>query len=122
FFPPLARGISMNAKQAGVILIGVLIGLSSHAAFGQETLTVNGKSGPWISVHSGINSAYFYGTGDESEPTIVSSIDGQGIQPGEQLSITYLSGTVSVEAGVWPYVNAAGNPEFVENNNPDNNG
>ncbi|MGA3066395.1 MAG: PEP-CTERM sorting domain-containing protein [Tepidisphaeraceae bacterium] len=110
----------MNINRAVVFFHSVLIGASS-AAFGQAIISINGDSGPWESQHAGINSVFFYGTGDEAPPSIVSSIDGQQIQPGEQIQIAYLNGGVSAGAG-WPYLDAAGNPEFAENNSEDNSG
>jgi hypothetical protein len=42
--------------------------------------------------------------------------------PGEQVSIAFQSGAVSIGPPGWPYESAAGNPTYLANNDPDRNG
>ena len=82
-------------------------------------VTVNAQQGPWDYVSGGLNSAYQYGLGDQSGPTIVNAGSGFDFTEGQQLSVSYLSGSVSAEAGTFPAEDANGFTENATNNNVD---
>jgi hypothetical protein len=75
-------------------------------------VTVTGSAGPWLWVNGGLNTAYQYeypGYHDFTAPTVVSGNDGFRFTAGDALTISYVSGLVSVgPATGWPWVDANG--------------
>ncbi|HUB24222.1 MAG TPA: PEP-CTERM sorting domain-containing protein [Tepidisphaeraceae bacterium] len=88
------------------------------ASFAQVDVTVNGDQGPWL-VTGTLNAAYPYNQtfdNNEAAPTVVTSSSQVSIDPGQVVSINYVSGTVSVQPGTYPYTNSGGNTAIPENN------
>ena len=90
-----------------------------------DTFSVNGRSGPWQYVNGGINTAFQFGVNDHQAPTIISSLGGS-LFAGEQIQLTYQSGTVNPASTGFPpgnsFVNAGGvlafpNPYLADPNN-----
>jgi hypothetical protein len=80
-------------------------------------VTVAGNQGPWLWVNGGLNTAYQYDNvfgEDYTAPTVVSTNNGFHFTPGDNLTISYVSGSVSVGPGTgWPYVDANGDTNTV---------
>jgi hypothetical protein len=68
------------------------------------TISVPGNAGPWDPV---LNSAFDYGLHDQASPAIVDAASGLSFGPGANLTVQYLSGTVSVGSGL-PFTDALG--------------
>jgi hypothetical protein len=81
--------------------------------------TVDGHAGPWQWTVGGLNSNYQYGINDQSAPTVISAKDGFDFTAGRVLNISYLSGLVSAEAGVFPFTDAKGYTSFPANKTSD---
>ncbi|MGD1018440.1 MAG: PEP-CTERM sorting domain-containing protein [Verrucomicrobiia bacterium] len=82
------------------------------------TTTVQGNQGPWDYVNGGLNSAYQYATVySHTSPTVINASDGISFSAGLSLSVSYVSGLVSVgsESG-WPYTDANGDTAVPLNN------
>jgi len=73
------------------------------------TTTVAGNAGPWEYVAGGLNTAYQYGYDDFTAPTVITASAGFSFSAGSSLTISYVSGLVSLnpETG-WPYTDANG--------------
>jgi hypothetical protein len=78
----------------------------ASAAIISDTKTVNATSGPWL-YSSTLNASSQYGTDSQAAPVLFSASDGFAFDPGDTLTITYLSGTVSVGGG-FPFTDANG--------------
>jgi hypothetical protein len=104
-----ARTLSLSAI-ASVLLF-------ASASFAQVDVTVNGDQGPWA-VSGTLNTAYPYNQffGNAAAPTVVTSGSQVTIAAGQEVSINYVSGTVSVQVGMYPFTNSGGNTAIVENN------
>jgi hypothetical protein len=73
------------------------------------TTTVNGTQGPWNWVAGGLNTSYQYGLGNEQPPTVITANSGIGFSSGLNLTISYVSGLMSLgPSGGWPYTDANG--------------
>jgi hypothetical protein len=105
-------------KRILCIIAGIAVAAGRLSA--STLVTVDANSGPWLSQHNGINASDFFGTGDEANPTIISSLGGAQIVSGDAISITYENGTASPGQG-WPFTDAAG-MTIAENNFHDGNG
>lgn len=75
------------------------------------TTTVQGNQGPWMSVSGGLNSAYPYDLGGYTPPTVISGTSGLSFSAGLSLTVSYVSGLVSIGTG-WPFVDANGTPGY----------
>ncbi len=108
----------MRIMRGIVCFVGVvLLWALPLRAFGQSVdVNVSGLSGPWEFQFGGLNSTYTYGFDDETAPTTITNIDGKPVEPAQELTVTYLSGLVSVgPTSGWPYVNALGDTAVVAN-------
>ena len=76
------------------------------------TRTVDGHNGPWSFVPGGLNSAYTYGFNNYTPPLVVSSGDGFAFQPGQTITVTYLSGLVDAFPALFGYSDARGLPNW----------
>jgi hypothetical protein len=83
------------------VLFGVVVaaGMAAAGAASAAVVSVSATSGPWNQAVAG-NPAY--GVGDQTAPTVVA------VNPGDTLTITYLSGLTSAFGGVAPTVDALG--------------
>jgi hypothetical protein len=129
-FSNIQTGHSMTAiaaLQIGLALCLTAV-LSGGEVFGVSVnVTVSGMAGPWQYVSGGLNSSYQYGQGDELPPTVVTSAAGFSFTPGDSITVTYLSGTATIDRGISP-TDARGrgpgalNSEVPINGNSDVNG
>ncbi len=71
------------------------------------TVTVAGTDMPWNWVNLGLNTSDQFGINDGSGPVVISATNGFAFNSGDVLTLTYLSGTVSVGSG-FPFTNANG--------------
>ena len=78
-------------------VLAAFVGTAGTAA--ATVVTVNGTAGPWDPTLGGNPS---YGVGDQTAPTVVA------VNPGDNITITYLSGLTSSFGGVPPSVDALG--------------
>jgi hypothetical protein len=84
-----------------------LIGLALASVFlvqpvvRASVLTIDGKTGPWAYTIGGLNTTFQYGVNDFLAPVLFSSLTA-----GQQVRVTYLSGTVNGGPGAGPPVNA----------------
>ena len=88
-------------------------------------VTVPGTAMPWrySVVAGGLNYDYQYGLDDGTSPAVASSANGLAFSPGEVITVTYLSGTVSQgPESNSPYTDANGNLSIESNNNPGSTG
>jgi hypothetical protein len=108
-----------------VPLTVVLSGARAHAV--STNVSVLGTAGPWQYVSDGLNTSYQYGLDDESAPTVITAAAGFSFVEGDSITVTYLSGTTTIDTGISP-TDADGrdptaiNPLAPINNNPDING
>ncbi len=87
-------------KLRHVLLGGALIASMTTAGTASATVvTVNATSGPWDQAIAGNPT---YGVGDQTAPTVVP------VNPGDDITITYVSGLTSSFGGVPPSVDALG--------------
>jgi hypothetical protein len=97
-------------KTSSIILVGLGLWAQVSTAVAVN-VTVAGTAGPWQFVNGGLNTGYQYDyAGDPfSAPTVVSTNSGLAFIAGDRLSISYVSGVVSVGPGTgWPYTDANG--------------
>jgi hypothetical protein len=119
--------IAFAASQIGMIM-GLVVVLSGGRAFGvSTTVAVSGMAGPWQYVSGGLNTSYQYGLGDETAPTVLTSAAGFSFAQGDSMTVTYLSGTTTIDEGNSPTdANGRGpgavNPEAPINGNSDASG
>src|SRR5580704_10047206 len=59
-------------------------------------VTVAGTDMPWNWVNLGLNTSDQFGINDGSGPVVISATNGFAFNPGDVLTLTYLSGMVSV--------------------------
>jgi hypothetical protein len=78
----------------------------AQAATILTTVTVNGTAMPW-NVNSGLNSGDPFGINNGTGPVVLSASNGFGFNPGDSLTLTYLSGMGSVGGG-FPNTDAMG--------------
>jgi hypothetical protein len=90
---------------------GLLFSATITTAASGTLLTVPGNAMPWLysTNPGGVNYAYQYGLDDGANPVIVSAANGFDFTTGGTLTITYLSGMVSVGPEIpLPYTDADG--------------
>lgn len=78
-----------------IVLAALAAALTINAK--ADIYTVDGQSGPWDWANGGLNTGYQYGVNDQISPTVVTSIGGISIGSGQELVVTYVSGTVNTE-------------------------
>ena len=78
------------------------------------TVTVNGTAMPWNWVNSGLNTSDQFGINNGTGPVVLSASNGFGFNPGDVLTLTYLTGMVSVGAG-FPNTDAKGDTALPTN-------
>jgi hypothetical protein len=112
---------AVEIMKTKIVLAALASALAANA--NADTFSVAGASGPWQYVNGGLNTSFQYGVDDQLGPTVVSSIGGTAVGAGQQISVSYLSGTVnSASTGVFPnnsFVDANGIPSLP---NPDASG
>lgn len=86
------------AKVVAALLATVTVQCSDNA--NASIFAVGARSGPWLYVNGGLNTAFQYGINDQLAPTVV-----PGLSFGQHVTLTYQSGTVS---GGGPFVQAQG--------------
>lgn len=112
----------MNATTVPGFIVASLVfwaGIEAAATDITVTATVDSHSGPWTYVNGGLNTAYQYGTGDESAPTAVSAADGFRFSVGDSLTIRYVSGSVAASSPGYPFVDALGQTDTAMNSSVD---
>jgi hypothetical protein len=82
----------VSPAQAGIITTAV---------------TVNGTEMPWNWVNLGLNTSDQFGVNDGTGPVVISATSGFAFNSGDVLTLTYLSGMVSVGSG-FPNTDAKG--------------
>jgi hypothetical protein len=90
----------MKLRISGVarrllLLLAAGILMSSGVAAQSNTITVvvPGTAAPWSC--SGVNAGYIYGGCGSASPVVVSAANGLSFQPGDSLTVTYVSGMAS---------------------------
>ena len=78
-----------------IVLAALAVALAVNA--NADVYSVNGQSGPWNWANGGLNTDYQYGVNDQISPTVITSVGGIFIGSGQQLVVTYVSGTVNTE-------------------------
>lgn len=99
-----------------VITLLAVGALPASAGIAPVNKSVAATQGPWLYTVGGLNSAFQYGVGDATTPTIVSSADGLVFTPGSMLSVQYLGGTVSGHPASVPFTDANGDTSNAVNN------
>ena len=99
-----------------VITLLALGALPASAGIAPVNKSVAATQGPWLYTVGGLNSAFQYGVGDATAPTIISSADGLAFTPGSTLSVQYLGGTVSGHPATVPFTDANGDTSNAVNN------
>jgi len=79
------------ATFAGLAFVG-----PAQADTVMTTVTVDGTDMPWNWVNSGLNTSDQFGINDGTGPVVISATNGFTFNPGDVLTLTYLSGLVSV--------------------------
>jgi hypothetical protein len=79
------------------------------------TVIVNGTDMPWNWVNGGLNTSDQFGIRDGAAPVLISALNGFAFNSGDTLTLTYLSGLVSVGSG-FPNTNANGDTAVPVNN------
>ena len=106
-------------KAAAIVLI------NAGAAVAAQALTVStavsATDGPWQFANGGLNTAYQYGTSDETAPLVVSSANGLAFTAGTALTIDYVSGT-TYEGGGYNSPDAGGDTSYLANANDGSSG
>jgi len=78
-------------------------------------VTVNGTDMPWNWVNLGLNTSDQFGINDGAGPVLISTANGFAFNSGDVLTLTYLSGTVSVGSS-FPLTDAKGDTADAVNN------
>ncbi len=81
------------------------------------SIQVGSQAGPW---DTWLNPSFDYGIHDNISPVVIDETSGLSFAPGNSLTITYISGTVSAGLG-WSWVDAAGD-NLVTNGNTGSSG
>jgi hypothetical protein len=104
-----------NALLSRIVFL--FAGAAATACLGAVDATVNGTSGPWAWQNGGLNSGFIYNSGfnDQGAPTTVTSSSSVPISPGVVVTISYVSGSVSIGSG-YSFTDAGGNTAIPENN------
>src|SRR5262245_2394980 len=84
-----------------------------------ESFVVDARSGPWMFVNGGLNSAFQYDSVGPLAPTIISVIGGINISAGQSITLSYQSGTIGI--GGVSGLDANGDPSL-PNPQPNGNG
>jgi len=107
----VSKGLMLSA------IAGALVFTSSSVCSAAEDVTVQGKQGPWVWQNGGLNASFDYNAGidDQQAPTVISTSSSVSISPGVIVTVTYVSGLVSIGGG-FPNVDAGGNTAIPENN------
>src|ERR1700721_2199791 len=92
-----------------------------RAATITTTVTVNGNEMPWNWVNGGLNTSDQFGVNDGAGPVVVSATNGFDFTSGDVLTLTYLSGLVSVGSG-FPDTNEIGDTAEAANNSNGSSG
>jgi len=79
------------------------------------TTTVTGTEMPWNWVNLGLNTSNQFGINDGTSPDVISAASGFDFTAGNMLTVSYVSGTVSVGSG-FPTEDAIGDTAFAVNN------
>ena len=79
------------------------------------TTTVIGTAMPWNWVSGGLNTGDHFGVNNGTTPDVISAANGISFGPGSVLTLTYLSGMVSVGSG-FPNTNTNGDTALAVNN------
>lgn len=82
----------MKSLNIAKVLITLLAAFALQFAenVNASIFTVGGRSGPWMYVNGGLNTTFQYGLNDQLAPTLVT-----GLSFGQQVTLTYQSGTVT---------------------------
>ena len=75
-------------------------------------VTVNGTDMPWNWVNLGLNTSDQFGINDGAGPVLISTANGFAFNSGDVLTLTYLSGTVSVGSS-FPLTDAKATPPML---------
>jgi hypothetical protein len=78
-------------------------------------VTVDGTDMPWNWVNLGLNTSDQFGIKDGTGPVVISAANGFAFNSGDVLTLTYLSGMVSV-GSAFPNTNANGDTALAVNN------
>ena len=97
------------------IFSGFALVSPTQAATVLTTVTVNGTAMPWNWVNSGLNTGDQFGINDGAGPVLISASNGFAFNAGDVLTLTYLSGMVSVGSG-FPNTDANGDTAAHTNN------
>src|SRR5580704_4044750 len=113
--PAKPEGFSMftaRTSLVGKLSLAAVLTVSADASVSLAAVevTVNGNEGPWV-YSTGLNTSFPYnqGFGATAAPTVVATSSQVTIAAGSVVSINYVSGSVSVEPGAYPFTDAAGN-------------
>ena len=90
------------ATFAGLAFVG-----PAQAGIITTAVTVNGTEMPWNWVNLGLNTSDQFGVNDGTGPVVISATSGFAFNSGDVLTLTYLSGMVSVGSG-FPNTDAKG--------------
>jgi len=105
----------MQLLLALTIVSGFAFLSPAQAATITTTVTVGGTDMPWNSVNLGLNTSDQFGINDGAGPVVISAGNGFAFNPGDVLTLTYLSGFVSV-GSPFPSTNANGDTALAVNN------
>lgn len=117
----------MNTDHVMPLLTALAIfsgfALVSPAQAGTITtaVTVDGTDMPWNWVNSGLNTSDQFGINDGTGPVVISATNGFAFNSGDVLTVTYLSGMVSVGSG-FPDTDANGDTAFAVDAGPGSTG
>ncbi len=103
-------------RTLGTLFTLALLTVGAVQAAGQVQVAVQGNQGPWS---QSLNPTYTYGPNDNADPTVISAASGISFVPGGTITVTYVSGTVSVCPGPpnnCPYTDPNGWSAFPTNN------
>jgi hypothetical protein len=95
---------------AVAVLVCAGVAVPAFAGTVTTSVFVSGLDGPW-SYSGSLNSAYQYGVGDQRGPVVIGSSSGISFAAGNDITITYLSGTEQAGGG-WPAVDANGDTGY----------
>ena len=85
------------------------------------TVTVNGTDMPWNWVNGGLNTNDQFGVNNGAGPVLISAANGFGFNANDILTVTYLSGLVSVGSS-FPNTDAKGDTAFPVDNGTGSSG
>lgn len=97
FFIVVAAAVLCGVAGVGPCIAGTI----------STTVTVNGTEMPWNWMNGGLNTGDQFGINDGTAPVVISAANGFAFTSGNVLTVTYLSGMVSVGSG-FPNTDANG--------------